>query len=98
MADACSPSYSGGRDQENLGSKPAQTNSLGRPSWKYPTSNRASGVARVVEHLPNKLKALSSHPSTTKKKKKKRRVNGHNFKIEGKKEFYEIILYMLFKM
>jgi hypothetical protein len=27
VAHACNPSYSGGRDQEDLGSKPAQANS-----------------------------------------------------------------------
>jgi hypothetical protein len=29
----------------------------------------ADGVARMVEHLPSKGKALSSNPSTEKKKK-----------------------------
>jgi hypothetical protein len=28
LTHACNPSYSGGRDQENRGSKPAQANSL----------------------------------------------------------------------
>jgi hypothetical protein len=32
---ACNPSYSGGRDQENHGSKPAQEN-----SWKDPISKK----------------------------------------------------------
>jgi hypothetical protein len=34
-------------------------------------SKRTWGVAQVVVHLPNKLKALSLIPSTTKVKKKK---------------------------
>jgi hypothetical protein len=31
VAQACNPSYSGGRDQENQGSKTAQANSSTRP-------------------------------------------------------------------
>jgi hypothetical protein len=31
VAHACNPSYSGGRDQEDLSSKPAQANSSARP-------------------------------------------------------------------
>jgi hypothetical protein len=42
---------------------PARANS----SPKYPTQNRAGGVAEVVEHLSSKHEALSSNPSTTKK-------------------------------
>jgi hypothetical protein len=49
VAHACSPSYSGGKDQENHSLKPAET----------PTENRAGGVAQVVERLPSKRKALS---------------------------------------
>jgi hypothetical protein len=33
VAHTCNPSYSGGRDQENLDSKPAQANSFPK-SWK----------------------------------------------------------------
>jgi hypothetical protein len=54
VAHACNPSYLGGRDQEDYGLK--------SPQSKYPTQNRTSAVAQVVEHL-------SSNPSTTKKKK-----------------------------
>jgi hypothetical protein len=32
--------------------------------------DRTGGVAQVVEHLPNKLKALSSNHSSEKKKKR----------------------------
>jgi hypothetical protein len=35
-------------------------------------TNRAAGVARVVEVLPSKCEALSSNPITAKKKKKKK--------------------------
>jgi hypothetical protein len=36
-------------------------------SRKYPTQNRAGGVAQVVEPLPSKLEALSSISSTENK-------------------------------
>jgi hypothetical protein len=41
-----------------------------RLSQKYPTQNRAGGVAQVVQHLPSKYEALNLNPSTAKKKKK----------------------------
>jgi hypothetical protein len=47
MAHAYDPSYSGGRDQEDHGSKPAWANSLWDPILKKPiTKNRAGGVAQ----------------------------------------------------
>jgi hypothetical protein len=39
---------------------------------------KARGVAQVVEHFPNKCKALSSNPSIVKKKKKKSRTQWRN--------------------
>jgi hypothetical protein len=36
VAHACNPSYSGGRDQEDHGSKPAQANSSPDPNLKKP--------------------------------------------------------------
>jgi hypothetical protein len=41
-------SYSGGRDQKDHGSKPAQTNSLRDPTSKIPNTKRAGGVAQGV--------------------------------------------------
>jgi hypothetical protein len=53
------PSYSGGRDQEDQGSKPARANSSRDPSSKKPiTKKQAGGVAQGVG------------PNTTKRKKK----------------------------
>jgi hypothetical protein len=69
VAPACNPSYSGGRDQEDDGSRPAWKTL----SWKYPTQNRPGGVAQVIERLPSKCEALTSNPSTTTKKKKKKK-------------------------
>jgi hypothetical protein len=43
MTQAYNPSYSGGRDQEDLDSKPAQG---------YPTQYRAGRMAQVVGHCP----------------------------------------------
>jgi hypothetical protein len=61
VANAYNPSYSGSRDQEDRGSKPARTNSSKRPYLEKP----------LVEWL--KVKALSSNPSSEKKKKQKNR-------------------------
>jgi hypothetical protein len=43
---ACNPSYSGGRYQEDCGSKPARENSSQNPILKKPFTKRASGVAQ----------------------------------------------------
>jgi hypothetical protein len=63
VADTCNPSHSGGRDQEDHGSKPAQANSSMRPYVEKPFTK-----IELAEWL--KVKALSSSPSTKKKKKK----------------------------
>jgi hypothetical protein len=50
VAHFCNPSYSGGRDQEDHGSKPAQANSSRDPILKkHPSLKRAGGVARGVD-------------------------------------------------
>jgi hypothetical protein len=38
VAHTCNPSYSGGRDQENQGSKPAQSNISQDPTLKKPNT------------------------------------------------------------
>jgi hypothetical protein len=48
VAHACNPSYLGGRDKGDCGSKPAQANSSRDPSWKTLHKNRAGGVAQGV--------------------------------------------------
>jgi hypothetical protein len=63
VAHAYNPSYSGGRDQEDHGSKPALAISMQDPILKKPFTKQAGGVARVVECLPSKHKALSSNPT-----------------------------------
>jgi hypothetical protein len=61
VAHTCNPSYSGGRDQEDRGSKPAQFNSSRDPILKKTHHQKG-----LVEWL--KVKALSSNPSTKKKR------------------------------
>jgi hypothetical protein len=59
VAHDCYPSYSGGRDQEDCGSKPAKGNSSCDPILKILNiRNRAAGVAQVVDHLLSKLASV----------------------------------------
>jgi hypothetical protein len=46
VACAYNPTYSGVRDQEDHGSKPAQAHSLRDPILKIPFTKRAGGVAQ----------------------------------------------------
>jgi hypothetical protein len=48
MAHTCNPSYSGGRDQEDRGLKPAHANSSRDPILKKPSQKRAGGVVQGV--------------------------------------------------
>jgi hypothetical protein len=59
-AHAYNPSYSGGRDQEDHGSKPGQANSSMRPNLK-----KSFTKIGLVEWL--KVKALNSSLSTSQK-------------------------------
>jgi hypothetical protein len=63
VAHACNPNYSGGRDQEDPGSKPALRNSSQDPISKKPFTKIG-----LVEWL--KVKALSSSHSTKKNQDK----------------------------
>jgi hypothetical protein len=67
VAHACSPSYSGDRDQENHGSKQAQANSARDPISKTPITKKG-----LVEWL--KVYSLNSSPSTAKNKKQKKNM------------------------
>jgi hypothetical protein len=69
MAHAYNPGYLGGRDQEDLSSKPSKANSSWDPILKISKQKRTGGVAQVVACPPSKYEALSSSPSTSKKKK-----------------------------
>jgi hypothetical protein len=48
VAHAYNPSYSGGRAQENCGSKPSRQIVQETLSQKYPTPKRIGGVAQSV--------------------------------------------------
>jgi hypothetical protein len=62
VAQACNPSYSQSRDQEDCGSKAAQAN-CETLSGKFPIQkNRTGRVTQVVEYLPRKCMALTSNP------------------------------------
>jgi hypothetical protein len=67
VAHTYHPSYSGGRDKEDHGSKPAWANRSQDPISKIPSTKKAGRVAQVVKHLSSKHEDLSSNPSTTKK-------------------------------
>jgi hypothetical protein len=53
VAHTYNPIYSGGRDQEDHGLRPAQANGLRDPISKQP--KRAEGVAQVAEHVPSSV-------------------------------------------
>jgi hypothetical protein len=59
VAHVCNSSYSGGREQEDRGLKPARANSSTRPYLEKPFTKIG-----LVEWL--KVKALKSSPSTAK--------------------------------
>jgi hypothetical protein len=63
VTNACNPSYSGGRDQEDLGLKPAQANSSQDPISKKPITNKRAD--EVVQGVGPEFK-----PQYCKKKKK----------------------------
>jgi hypothetical protein len=66
VVHTCNPSYSGGRDQEDGSSKPAQANSSGNPISKNPITKIG-----LVEWL--KLKTLNSNLSTAKTNKQQQK-------------------------
>jgi hypothetical protein len=69
VAHSCNPSYSGSRDQEDHGSKPALGQIVQETlSLKYPTQNRAGKEVQVEKYLFRVHEALNSNPRTEKKK------------------------------
>jgi hypothetical protein len=46
LAHTCNPGYSGGKDQEDCGSKPAWANSSQDPISKNPSQKKTGGVAQ----------------------------------------------------
>jgi hypothetical protein len=81
--DSChNPSYLGGRDQEDQGSKPARANSLRDPILKIPNTKRerVGRMIQVVESLHSKGGALSSNHSTSPHPTKKEHLSRDNLK------------------
>jgi hypothetical protein len=76
VAHACNPSYSGGRNQEDRGSKPSWANSLQDCILKI----EKKGKKKKDWWSGSRCRALSSNPSTGKKKKKKKERNTVFFK------------------
>jgi hypothetical protein len=72
VAHACNPSNSGGRDQEDHGSKPAQAK-------KIPPQKRAGGVAQGPEFKPQYCK---------KKKKSARMAKMRTWKYGSKGKMF----------
>jgi hypothetical protein len=64
VAHACNPSYSGGRDQEDLGSKPAWANRSRDPIPKNPSQKRAGGVVQKKKKKTRKEKEKWRKSST----------------------------------
>jgi hypothetical protein len=63
VVHTCNPSYSGGRDQEDLSLKPARANSLQDPVSKNPiTKNWAGGVAQGKDPEFKPQYHKKSHP------------------------------------
>jgi hypothetical protein len=66
---ASNPSYLGGWDQENQGSRPALPNCSWNSISKITTSKWTGGVSQATECPANKHEVLSSNASTSAKKK-----------------------------
>jgi hypothetical protein len=61
VSHACNSSYSGVRDQENHGSKPAQANSSQDAAWKIPNTNKG-WQSGSNGSLPSKHETLDFKP------------------------------------
>jgi hypothetical protein len=69
LPGTCNPSYLGGWDWEDYGSRPAQANSSQDFISQIIRTKWAESVVQVVECLLCKHEILSSNPNPTKKKK-----------------------------
>jgi hypothetical protein len=68
VAHACNPSYSGGREQEDLDLRSDKGKQFVRPYLEKKQHKIGLGVAQI-EPLPSKCEALSSRSSAVKTKK-----------------------------
>jgi hypothetical protein len=67
VAHACNPSFSGGTDQEDYSSKPAEANSSRDPILKKAIKKRAGGMAQGVG---SEFKPQNQKPKTKNQNKK----------------------------
>jgi hypothetical protein len=70
VSHAYNPNYRRGTVQDDHGGGQARQ-IVHQTHWKYPTQNRAEGVAQEVYHLLSKDMTLNSNAKTTKINKKK---------------------------
>jgi hypothetical protein len=77
VAHACNPSYSGGRNQQDCGSKPARANSSRDAISKLPNTIRAGGVAQGIDP---EFKPRYSKKKNKRKKEKEQKYNNYNGK------------------
>jgi hypothetical protein len=90
VAHACNPSYSGGREQEDLGSKPALASSSGDHILeKTHNKKRAGGVAQGV--------GPEFKPQHSQKKKKKREIVIHSPPKRRERMGVELAMIMVFQ-
>jgi hypothetical protein len=68
VAHVYNPCYSGGRDQEDLGLKPALANSSQDPILKKPNTKKGWWSGSSGKYLSRKCEVLSLNLSTTKNK------------------------------
>jgi hypothetical protein len=73
VAHAYNPSYSGGRDQEDRGSKPTWANRLWNPILIKPiTHTHKKSTGGVAQNVGPEFKRQYHHQKKKKKKKKKK--------------------------
>jgi hypothetical protein len=77
VVHTCNPSYSGGRDLEDLGSRPrpAQAKKTKNKKNKSETlsQKRTDRMFQMVQLMPNKYAVLSSNSGAKKERKKEKR-------------------------
>jgi hypothetical protein len=72
VTHACNPSNSGGRNQEDYGSKPARANSSPDPISKNPSQRRADVGPEFKPQYCNKKKKRKEKKKERKEKKRKK--------------------------
>jgi hypothetical protein len=97
VAHTCNSSYSGGRDQEDLSSKPAWANSSQDPISKNPSQKRGGGVAQgvVPEFKPQYHAKKKKGKEGRKEGRKEERERKEGKKQKGRKISKTVALLMV---